>query len=411
MSHNDPYAPNYADAIAREREKIIAACPAKDEQQEQPALNEDIPPFRLFKRQDIMNLPGIVWKVQDAFPDTGVVCVYGEPASGKSFIVGDMICAIAEGRRWFGKRTKKSDGTIILAEGQHGIKGRILAWEAENKRDWPENVQFLLDDFYIGADVERLAKSIPTGSMIVIDTLNRVSVGLDENSGVDMGIILDNCKKLQKLTSGLVCLVHHCGKNAANGLRGHSSLLGALDAAIEVSRRGNNRAWKVIKNKDGRDGQAYKFTLNIRVVGKDAYGDDITSCSVFASEEPARQDEKPLTDNQRYTLESLQAALEKEGGDSVHVDAWRPHFYGRHCGDNDKTKATAFRRGRNELVNLGVISVTGYNYSINKEGDRRQTGDIGATCRQAKAAVLGDTTRHNPLGYVSVSSCEGGARV
>ena len=410
MLNSDPCAPDYVDAIARERAKILAACPAKEEQQEQPTLDEDIPPFRLFKRQDIMNLPGIVWKVQDTAPDTGVICVYGEPASGKSFIVNDMVCAVAEGRRWFGKRTKKSDGTIIVAEGQHGIKGRILAWEAENKREWPENVQFLLDDFYIGADVERLAKSIPTGSLIVIDTLNRVSAGLDENSNVDMGIILANCKKLQKLTSGLVCLVHHCGKNAANGLRGHSSLLGALDAAIEVSRRGNNRVWKVVKNKDGQDGQAYKFTLNIRVVGKDAYGADVTSCSVFASEEPAGQ-EKNLTDNQRYALESLQAALEKEGGDSIHVDAWRPHFYGRHCGDNDKTKATAFRRGRNELVNLGVISVTGYNYSIIKEGDRRQTGDIGATCRQAKAPALGDTTRHNPLGYVGMSSCEVGARV
>ena len=405
--NSDPYAIDHTAAVLQKMAERRTLDPAQDNP---PTLNEEVPSFRLFKRQDIMNLPGIVWKVQDAAPDTGVICVYGEPASGKSFITGDMVCAVAEGRRWFGKRTKKSDGTIIVAEGQHGIKGRILAWEAENKREWPENVQFLLDDFYIGADVERLAKSIPTGSMIVIDTLNRVSAGLDENSNVDMGIILANCKKLQKLTSGLVCLVHHCGKNAANGLRGHSSLLGALDAAIEVSRRGNNRVWKVVKNKDGQDGQAYKFTLNIRVVGKDAYGADVTSCSVFASEEPAGQ-EKNLTDNQRYTLESLQAALEKEGGDSVHVDAWRPYFYGRHTGDNDKTKATAFRRGRNELVNLGIISVIGYNYSINKEGDRRQTGDIGATCRQAKAAALGDTTRHSPLGDVSVSSCEVGARV
>ena len=407
MTSLDPCGHDYTEAIAQARAEFLASCRAKEE----PTLKDEIPSFRLFKRQDIMNLPGIVWKLQDTFPDTGVVCVYGEPGGGKSLIVNDMGFAVAEGRRWFGLRTKKSDVTFIVAEGQHGIKGRILAWEAENKRELPENVQFVLDDFNIDSDVERLAKSIPTGSMVIIDTLNRVSAGLDENSNVDMGIILANCKKLQQITKGLVVIVHHCGKHAANGLRGHSSLLGALDAAIEVSRRGNNRVWKVVKNKDGADGQAYKFTLNIRVVGKDAYGDDITSCSVFASEEPARQDERPLTDNQRYTLESLQAALEKEGGDSVHVDAWRPYFYGRHCGDSDKTKATAFRRGRNELANLGIISVTGYNYSIIKEGDRRQLGDIETTCRQAKAAALGDTTRHPPLGGVSMSSCEVGARV
>ena len=407
MTSLDPCGHDYTEAIAQARAEFLASCRAKEE----PTLKDEIPSFRLFKRQDIMNLPGIVWKVQDTGPDTGLMCVYGEPGGGKSFIVTDMGFTVAEGRRWFGLRTKKSDVTFIVAEGQHGIKGRILAWEAENKRELPENVQFVLDDFNIDSDVERLAKSIPTGSMVIIDTLNRVSAGLDENSNVDMGIILANCKKLQQITKGLVVIVHHCGKHAANGLRGHSSLLGALDAAIEVSRRGNNRVWKVVKNKDGADGQAYKFTLNIRVVGKDAYGDDITSCSVFASEEPARQDERPLTDNQRYTLESLQAALEKEGGDSVHVDAWRPYFYGRHCGDSDKTKATAFRRGRNELANLGIISVTGYNYSIIKEGDRRQLGDIETTCRQAKAAALGDTTRHPPLGGVSMSSCEVGARV
>ena len=374
MSCVSPYAESLKRAQSEFPEKYI--------QDESPALKEEIPSFRLFTRQDIMNLPGIVWKLQDTFPDTGVVCVYGEPGGGKSLIVNDMGFAVAEGRRWFGLRTKKSDVTFIVAEGQHGIKGRILAWEAENKRELPGNVQFVLDDFYIGADVERLAKSIPTGSLIILDTLNRVSAGLDENSGVDMGIILDNCKKLQKLTSGLVCLVHHCGKNAANGLRGHSSLLGALDAAIEVSRRGNNRVWKVIKNKDGADGQAYKFTLNIRVVGKDAYGDDITSCSVFASEEPARQEVmKPLTPAQRYGLETLEAALQAEGKASVHVDVWRDYFYEKSTADKEGAKRVAFHRARKDLVELGKIAVLNDCYSLaDPSVTSEHLRNIGVTC-------------------------------
>ena len=348
-----------------------------------------------------MNLPGIVWKVQDTGPDTGLMCVYGEPGGGKSFIVTDMGFAVAEGRRWFGLRTKKSDVTFIVAEGQHGIKGRILAWEAENKRELPGNVQFVLDDFYIGADVERLAKSIPTGSLIILDTLNRVSAGLDENSGVDMGIILDNCKKLQKLTSGLVCLVHHCGKNAANGLRGHSSLLGALDAAIEVSRRGNNRVWKVVKNKDGQDGQAYKFTLNIRVVGKDAYGDDVTSCSVFASEEPARQEVKPLTPAQRYGLESLEAALQAEGKSAVHVDVWRDYFYEKSTADKGSAKKIAFQRARKDLVELGKIAVLNDCYSLSTtSGTWELLGNIRGTCSGGISTRDAEQTEHTPLGGV-----------
>ena len=393
MSCVSPYAEHL--------EQSQAEFTAKYLQDEPPTLKEEIPSFRLFTRQDIMNLPSIDWKVQGAFPDTGVVCVYGEPASGKSLVIGDMGFAVAEGRRWFGLRTKKSDVTFIVAEGQHGIKGRILAWEAENKRELPGNVQFVLDDFYIGADVERLAKSIPTGSLVILDTLNRVSAGLDENSGVDMGIILDNCKKLQKLTSGLVCLVHHCGKNAANGLRGRSSLLGALDAAIEVSRRGNNRVWKVVKNKDGQDGQAYKFTLNIRVVGKDAYGDDVTSCSVFASEEPAGQEVKPLTPAQRYGLESLEAALQSEGKTAVHVDVWRDHFYEKSTADSQEGKKKAFQRVRTDLKEIGKIFVTDDFYSTSAiTGTAGHKRDISGTCPGDHSSEGRDNRDTLPLGSV-----------
>jgi len=128
MAHNDPCAPDYADAIAKARAEFLAASSA-EEQQEQPeqsTLDEDVPPFRLFKRQDIMNLPDLIWKVQDAAPDTGVICIYGEPATAKSFLAQDMVCAVAEGRKWFGLRTNKSDGTIIVAEASTVSKGAFL---------------------------------------------------------------------------------------------------------------------------------------------------------------------------------------------------------------------------------------------------------------------------------------------
>jgi hypothetical protein len=62
-----------------------------------------------------------------------------------------------------------------------------------------------------------------------------------------MGEILEAAKRLQSLTGGLVVLVHHTGKDATKGLRGHSSLFAAMDAAVEVSRDGDRREWKVAK--------------------------------------------------------------------------------------------------------------------------------------------------------------------
>jgi hypothetical protein len=37
------------------------------------------------------------------------------------------------------------------------------------------------------------------------------------------------------------------------------------------------------------------------------------------------------------------------------LDEWRPLFNARHTGDNQKSKDTAFRRAREELVNKGLL--------------------------------------------------------
>ena len=92
--------------------------------------------------------------------------------------------------------------------------------------------------------------------------------------------LIEAAKRLQALTEGLVVLVHHTGKNASAGLRGHSSLIAALDAAIEVSREGDSRQWSVAKAKDGADGNCERFKLKIEMVGLDSDGDAITSCFV-----------------------------------------------------------------------------------------------------------------------------------
>lgn len=87
--------------------------------------------------------------------------------------------------------------------------------------------------------------------VVMIDTLNRAAPDMDENSSRDMGMALEGCKQLQALTGGLVALVAHTGKDVTKGLRGHSSLFAALDAAIEVSRDDTQRQWKSGKVKDG----------------------------------------------------------------------------------------------------------------------------------------------------------------
>jgi len=84
--------------------------------------------------------------------------------------------------------------------------------------------------------------------LLVIDTLTVAASGADENSSSDMGLIIEAAKALQAKLGGLVLLVHHSGKDQSKGLRGHSSLHAALDAAIEVIRNHDNRRrWRIAK--------------------------------------------------------------------------------------------------------------------------------------------------------------------
>ncbi len=116
--------------------------------------------------------------------------------------------------------------------------------------------------------------------LVIIDTLNKSAPGTDENSSSDMGKILAGASELQAATGGMTLLVHHPGKDATRGLRGHSSLHAALDTVIEVIRDEELIRWKLVKCKDGEDGLTHLFNLSVVELGSDAKGKTIKSCVV-----------------------------------------------------------------------------------------------------------------------------------
>ena len=70
---------------------------------------------------------------------------------------------------------------------------------------------------------------------IVVDTLSRALAGGDENSPVDMGRIVVAADRIRAETGAHFTYVHHTGKDAARGARGHSLLRAATDTEIEVT--------------------------------------------------------------------------------------------------------------------------------------------------------------------------------
>lgn len=274
------------------------------------------PRYKLLGADELRDLPPLAWCVRGVLPAVGLAALYGPSASGKSFLAFDMAAAIAEGRRWFDCRVEAAPVVYAALEGEAGFKLRAQAWEASRGRALPNGLRMMLQPFKLTEpqDVIDLAAVVPAGAVVVLDTLNRAAPTADENSSRDMGEILEAAKTLQAACNGLVLLVHHTGKNAAAGLRGHSSLFAAMDAAIEVSREGDRREWKVAKSKDGMDGEAFPFKLQVETLGVEATGEAITSCVVMrdSAVEDVKRVKLPQGGNQKIVLTALRT-LFKDG--------------------------------------------------------------------------------------------------
>lgn len=358
--NSDPYAIDHTAAVLQKMAERRTLDPAKEEQQAQP--EEQAKRFTFHSAADIINAPQHADAIKSVATSYGVITIYGPSGSAKSFLAVHMADCLGDGSAFFGFKTQIKQVVYINLEGS--MKTRLAAIRADKKRDVSDNVRFVTEPFHILKDVEAVAADIPEGAVVFIDTLNAASPGLDENSSRDMGLILEAAKKLQQITKGLVVIVHHSGKDASKGLRGHSSLYAAMDAVIEVGRNGDSRYWRLAKSKEGRDGIRRGFRLKSVGLGYDADGEPVTSCVVEEDNTPLQEEAKPLTPALRYALETLEAVLDRYKRYTVTLEQWREEFYARHTADNLNAKKVAFRRARMELQNIGKLSVINDEYGI-----------------------------------------------
>lgn len=363
--------------------------------------------FKFRTASELQALPSTPARIKGALPAEGLAVVFGASGSAKSFLCTTAAAAIASGEQFFGHPTRQAPVLYIALEGEGGYRGRTLAWERHYNRSFPSDVRFSIEPFSLidPQDVDDLASLCPPGIVIFIDTLNRAAPGSDENSSKDMGAIIGGAKTLQRRTAGLVVLVAHSGKDAARGLRGHSSLFAALDAAILVERNGDARTWRVEKAKDGEDGETHGFRLKSIIVGTDEDGDDVTSCVVVPDEGAAlRRDFKELTANQHLGMASFREAAGEHGvvddkGEfvGVHLDAWRPTFYRSSTSDNDDTKRKSFNRARQDLVRDGHLAVHNDYYRVGSAHGAVQNAAIAALLTQKRdSGTLAGHSRDSP---------------
>ena len=119
----------------------------------------------------------------------------------------------------------------------------------------------------------------PVG-LIVIDTLWCTMGGADENSARDMGAVIARLKRIAETTGAAILVAHHPGKDEARGMRGSSSLFAACDCVLHAYEENGRRRVKIEKSKDDLTGPLFIYDLTPVSLGKDADGEEITTCVV-----------------------------------------------------------------------------------------------------------------------------------
>lgn len=316
--------------------------------------------------------------IKGILPLGGLSVIYGPPGCGKSFVVTDMALSVARRIDWFGHRVSGGGAIYLAAEGQQGFKKRLAAYRLAHLSEGSTGIPFRLIPVQLGLlsgpDKSELIRLIEEGTpagepikLVVIDTLNRTLNEGDENDPHDMGQFLANMTAIQAATGAHVCLVHHTGKNAAAGARGHSSLLGAVDTAIEVVQVGSVRTATVTKQKDGAPA-VISFTLEVHDLGQDRDGDPVTSCTVTPSAARPSQAAR-LSPTMRRARDLLTDAITTAGQaqpasphipsavQAVKTELWREYCYkgGLTASDDADTKRKTFNRARQDLVAAGIV--------------------------------------------------------
>lgn len=247
-------------------------------------------PFRLLTVAEFLDRPRPGWIIKGLMPMADLGVVYGASGAGKSFIMLDLVMAVARGVPWRGLRVRQGKVVYVVAEGAGGFRNRVEAYCQHHGIDAASLPLLILDavpNLLDAKQVKALAETIeqePGVALVVCDTFAQMTPGANENAAEDMGKAIGHIRHVGRRAGATVVLVHHSGKDAAKGARGWSGIRAAADFEMEVTRDGENRALNTTKQKDADDQASWGFKLQRMVIAIDEDGDDVESAVVLESD-------------------------------------------------------------------------------------------------------------------------------
>jgi KaiC/GvpD/RAD55 family RecA-like ATPase len=261
--------------------------------------------------------------IEGVLDEGGLSVIYGDSGSGKTFAALDMAFHVGASLDWNGKKVRRGLVVYVAAEGGRRIKRRIAALQKRYREEYGDVapdplfalVRYPIDLRSSDADLNSLLALVrdaekKTGEKcvwLIVDTLSRAMAGGDENSPVDMGRIVAAADRFRAMTGAHFTYVHHTGKDAARGARGHSLLRAATDTEIETTAG----SLTLTKQRDGELGFKIGFRLVDLVIGDDAAGNCVKSAVVewSAAQAPKTKTKLEPAPSRRLLMSVVDQAL------------------------------------------------------------------------------------------------------
>lgn len=313
------------------------------------------PRFQPLSTEELDQLPPPEWLVGDMFPTSSLGVLYGPPNEGKTWVALDFAMSIAAGSDVHGRTVLQGAVVYVLGEGLSGFSMRVKAWIRHHRTTGlpffivREPVQFAN-----AGEVEELRRelhglAVPV-RLIVVDTLARAIVGVEENSAKEMGVVIDAARRLQDEFGCSLWFVHHSGRPRPFERlteRGSTSLRGAADTMASVTMdAGGIITLACQKQKDAEYFPEMRFRLE--KVTLDKAGQQFHSC-VLLSEERMSSSECPLPPH----LHDALLGLAECSPSPVPVQVWREASNRRR-----NVKVRTFDAHRAEIEELGLVRRT-----------------------------------------------------
>ncbi len=210
------------------------------------------------------------WLMGDVVPLGGYTVLLGAPGCGKSFFALGLACSVSRGVPFMGQPVKQAGVLYLALEGQQRFTARVAAYAAHHGLNGGMG-----DGFHLGMNPVPMTTSQHATDaieavralsirhrveLIVIDTVSRALAGADENAG-GMVAFVACITQIAAKTGATVLCVHHTGKDASRGGRGHTSLLGGAEAEITLTKRRTGIEAITTKQRDAPYG--FKLTFEI----------------------------------------------------------------------------------------------------------------------------------------------------